>query len=66
MNVLVIDDDASLSGRLRTSLEVLGHRAIEARDGARALELLGHRPFEMALLDLRLGQELGWTSCRDC
>ena len=59
MNILVIDDDASLRRTLRTSLEVLGHRAIEARDGAAALELLGHRPFEMALLDLRLGQEHG-------
>ena len=59
MNILVIDDDASLRRTLRMSLEVLGHRAIEARDGAQALELLGHRPFEMALLDLRLAQEQG-------
>jgi NtrC-family two-component system response regulator AlgB len=59
MNILVIDDDASLRRTLRTSLEVLGHRAGEARDGAQALALLGHRPFEMALLDLRLAQEHG-------
>ena len=59
MNILVIDDDASLRRTLRISLEVLGHQAIEARDGAQALELLGDRPFELALLDLRLGQETG-------
>ena len=59
MNILVIDDDASLRRTLRTSLEVLGHCAVEARDGAQALELLGHQPFEMALLDLRLAQEQG-------
>src|SRR5664279_857723 len=59
MNILVIDDDASLRRTLRMSLEVLGHRAIEARDSAQALELLGHQPFEMALLDLRLAQEQG-------
>ena len=59
MNILVIDDDASLRRTLRMSLEVLGHQAVEARDGAQALELLGHRPFEMALLDLRLAQEQG-------
>ena len=59
MNILVIDDDASLRRTLRTSLEVLGHKATEARDGAQALELLGRRPFEMALLDLRLAQEQG-------
>jgi NtrC-family two-component system response regulator AlgB len=59
MNILVIDDDASLRRTLLTSLEVLGHQAAEARDGAQALKLLGHRPFEMALLDLRLAQEQG-------
>ena len=59
MNILVIDDDASLRRTIRMSLEVLGHRAVEARDSAQALELLGHRPFEMALLDLRLAQEQG-------
>jgi NtrC-family two-component system response regulator AlgB len=59
MNILVIDDDASLRHTLRTSLEVLGHTAAEARDGSQALELLGHRPFEIALLDLRLAQEQG-------
>ena len=59
MNILVIDDDASLRHTLRMSLEVLGHRAIEARDSAQALELLARRPFEMALLDLRLAQEAG-------
>lgn len=59
MKILVIDDDAGLRRTLRMSLEVLGHQASEARDGAQALELLGHRPFELALLDLRLGQETG-------
>jgi DNA-binding NtrC family response regulator len=59
MNILIIDDDASLRRTLRMSLEVLGHRAVEARDGAQALELLGRQPFEMALLDLRLAREQG-------
>ncbi len=59
MNILVIDDDASLRRTLRTSLEVLGHQAVEAQDGDQALELLGHRPFDTALLDLRLAQEHG-------
>ena len=59
MNILVIDDDASLRRTVRTSLEVLGHQAAEARDGAQALELLSRRPFDTALLDLRLAQEQG-------
>jgi NtrC-family two-component system response regulator AlgB len=59
MNILVIDDDASLRRTLRMSLEVLGHLAVEARDGASALDLLGRRPIDVALLDLHLAQEQG-------
>ena len=59
MNVLVIDDDAALRRTLRTSLESFGHEAAEARDSHQALEILGRRPFEAALLDLRLAEELG-------
>ena len=59
MNILVIDDDAGLRRTLRTSLEVLGHQATEARDGAQAMDLLSRRPFDTALLDLRLAQEQG-------
>jgi NtrC-family two-component system response regulator AlgB len=59
MNVLVIDDDASLRRTLRTTLEVMGHAAVEARDGEQAQELLGHRLFDVALLDLHLGREAG-------
>jgi NtrC-family two-component system response regulator AlgB len=59
MDILVIDDDASLRRTLHTSLEVLGHRAVEARDGAQALEVLARRPFAVALLDLHLAQEQG-------
>jgi two-component system, NtrC family, response regulator AlgB len=59
MNILVIDDDASLRRTLRISLEVLGHEAAEASDAAGALELLARRPFEIALLDLHLAQERG-------
>jgi two-component system, NtrC family, response regulator AlgB len=59
MNVLVIDDDASLRRTLRLSLELLGHKAVEARDSAAALENLERQPFDVALLDLRLAQEQG-------
>ncbi len=59
MNILVIDDDSSLRRTVRMSLEVLGHIAVEARDGNQALDLLSRRPFDAALLDLRLAQEQG-------
>jgi NtrC-family two-component system response regulator AlgB len=59
MNVLVIDDDASLRKTLRLTLEALGHRVAEADGSARAEELLGQRLFDVAFLDLRLGREQG-------
>ena len=59
MNILLIDDDASLRHTLSVSLEVLGHTVCEARDGAQALDLLARRPFEVAFLDLRLAKEQG-------
>ena len=59
MNILVIDDDTSLRRTLRTALEVLGHQAVEAPDSAQALATLSRRPFDLALLDLHLGEEAG-------
>jgi NtrC-family two-component system response regulator AlgB len=59
MEVLVIDDDASLRRTIRTALETMGHRVADARDGTQALEMLGRRPFDVALLDLRLAREQG-------
>jgi NtrC-family two-component system response regulator AlgB len=59
MDILLVDDDASLRRTIRTALETLGHRVTEAGDSSRALEAVAHRPFPVALLDLRLGRERG-------
>jgi NtrC-family two-component system response regulator AlgB len=59
MNILLIDDDSSLRKSLRLALEAMHYRITEARDGAQALEVLGHGMFEAAFLDLRLGREQG-------
>jgi NtrC-family two-component system response regulator AlgB len=59
MNILLVDDDASLRRTIRTALETMGHRVTEAGDGARALEAAARHPFPVALLDLRLGRERG-------
>ncbi len=59
MNILIIDDETSLRRTLRTALETMNHQVAEARDGAQALEFVGHRQFEVAFLDLRLAQEQG-------
>ncbi len=59
MNILIIDDDGSVRRTLRITLESMGHRVTEAANSAQALELLGHRPFDLAFLDLRLAREQG-------
>ncbi|MBV9122544.1 MAG: sigma-54-dependent Fis family transcriptional regulator [Planctomycetes bacterium] len=59
MDILLVDDDASLRRTIRTALETMGHRVAEAREGSQALELVGHRLFEVAFLDLRLAREQG-------
>jgi NtrC-family two-component system response regulator AlgB len=59
MDVLLIDDEASLRRTLRTALESMGHVAVEASGGEQALRLLQKQHFDLAILDLRLGREAG-------
>ena len=59
MNVLLIDDDDGVRRTIRLTLEALGHRVTEARNGTQALEFLGHRSFAVAFLDMRLADEQG-------
>jgi NtrC-family two-component system response regulator AlgB len=59
MDVLLIDDEASLRRTLRTTLESMGHTVAEAASGEQARRCLEKQAFDMALLDLRLGREEG-------
>src|SRR5438445_4395579 len=59
VDVIVIDDDPSLRRTIRATLETQLHRVAEAANGAEVLKLLESKTFEVALLDLRLGQENG-------
>jgi NtrC-family two-component system response regulator AlgB len=59
MNILLVDDDPSLRKSLRLALQAMEHQVTEASDGTQALEALGHRLFDVAFLDLRLGREKG-------
>ncbi|MGQ0634026.1 MAG: sigma-54-dependent transcriptional regulator [Planctomycetaceae bacterium] len=59
MNVLLIDDDSGLRKSMRLALESMGHRVAEGDSRAQAEELLSHGLYDVALLDLRLGQEQG-------
>ncbi|HEY2784009.1 MAG TPA: sigma-54 dependent transcriptional regulator [Fimbriiglobus sp.] len=59
MNLLVVDDDASLRRTLRTTLEAEGHRVAEAATGGQALDAVRSSSLDLAFLDLRLGKDKG-------
>src|SRR5437763_7920646 len=59
MNILLIDDEASLRRTMRTALETMGHHVSEGKDARQALDMLAHHLFDLALLDLRLSREQG-------
>ncbi len=59
MDLLLIDDEASLRRTLRTTLESMGHTVAEAGSSEQALNWLRKQRFDAAFLDLRLGREEG-------
>jgi NtrC-family two-component system response regulator AlgB len=59
MNILLIDDDLGIRNTLGTALETMGHRVDTATTQAGAEKELRKKSFEVAFLDIRLGQENG-------
>ena len=59
MNILIVDDEASLRRTLRFALESMGHEVAEASDARTATAAVGQQLFDVAFLDLRLGEEKG-------
>src|SRR5579885_1541523 len=59
MELLLIDDEASLRRTLRTVLESMGHTVAEAACAEQALHWLRKQHFDAAFLDLRLRREEG-------
>src|SRR5262245_56238236 len=59
MNVLLIDDDPGLRRSIRLALETMKHHVTEAGDGSQAQNALAQNLYDVALLDVRLGQEKG-------
>jgi two-component system, NtrC family, response regulator AlgB len=59
VNILIVDDEPTLRRTLRTTLEAMGHQVADARDAAQALETLGRGLYDVAFVDVRLGQQQG-------
>ena len=59
MRVLVVDDEPNIRRTLRTTIEAMGHVVSEAGNSADALRVVRLQPADLALLDLRLGDQSG-------
>jgi two-component system, NtrC family, response regulator AlgB len=59
MRILIVDDEAGIRKTTRIAIETAGHEAAEAPNGLRALKSLEEDAFDVAFLDLKLGNEDG-------
>jgi two-component system, NtrC family, response regulator HydG len=63
--ILVVDDDPDICDNLSDILCDLGYQVDTAHDGPSALELVGRRPYDVALLDLKMPGMDGLTLYRE-
>ena len=52
--ILIVDDEESIRSSLRKLLEYHGYETYLAEDGFRALEILGDKPMDVVLLDIKM------------
>lgn len=60
MRVLVVDDEENIRKMLRTALDAIGCEVEQAGTIAEAIRLVDRRPFDVAFVDVRLGNESGF------
>ena len=60
--ILIVDDDAHLASTLRYILEAEGYSTAVAHDSRTALTLCREKVFDLAIVDLKLPDELGIKS----
>jgi len=59
MRILIVDDEASIRKTTTIAVQTMGHEAVEAPTGARALKLVETEGFDVCFLDVKLGAEDG-------
>ena len=53
-NVLIVDDDPNIRQALGCVIEREGHDVVSVPGGVEALEVLGERSFDLAIVDLNM------------
>ena len=64
-SILVVDDEVDTCRNLSDILTDLGYRVDVAHDGLTALELVRQKPYDVALLDLKMPGMDGLTLYRE-
>jgi NtrC-family two-component system response regulator AlgB len=59
LNVLIVDDEANIRKTLSYCLAADGHKVIAVSNPTDAIEACRRRPFDLAFVDLKLGEENG-------
>jgi NtrC-family two-component system response regulator AlgB len=59
LNVLIVDDELNIRKTLAMSLETDGHTVVAVSNGRDAVDEAARQSFDMAFVDLRLGNEHG-------
>jgi CheY-like chemotaxis protein len=62
--VLLVDDDSAVRRALYLLVDSLGWDAIEAGDASQALKCLQERPYDLAIIDIKMPDTNGIELCR--
>ena len=64
-SVLLVDDDLDICANMADILDDLGYDVDVAHEGTTALKLVRRRPYDVAILDLRMPGMDGVALCRE-
>ena len=64
-NILFVDDESAIRDMLKTVLKLAGHRPLEAADANQARQILQGQDADLALVDIMMPGEDGFSLARD-
>ena len=64
-NILFVDDESAIRDMLKTVLKLAGHRPLEAADANQARQILQEQGADLALVDIMMPGEDGFSLARD-
>ena len=65
MRILIVDDEKEIADLVGVYLQNEGYETVKAFNGKTALELIRSEVFDLAVLDVMLGDTDGFTLCRE-